>query len=210
MRARATSSSPLTLVLFLVGVCIPLCADDQVSVVPNKATGPGVTVAVSDVVKTRLPGGREAYSIRFEYAFTQLAVVHIRGLGEVPSKGAFSYITSESSLLFSDPSSKPIVNVPLQETLIVAAATPLTELPTEFPSNFKIYDWDAGKSFQSNAYPVLNKYFQVSPYEVGKIQYIPTTFTPVPVAGLPRGVNGQVALQFSFPYDQATKSYSLH
>jgi hypothetical protein len=186
-------------------------AEDRIIVTPNNASGPGFAVTVARVVRTELPGNKAALSIRYSYEFSSLTSVRIRGLGVVPLKGEFSYVTSENTLTFSEPGRQnPLVEVPLQETLALAARPPLTDIPQEFPREVKIYDWNATKSLQQSANRTLNHYFQIREFEENNINFITTTYAEINSPELPKGVIGQIALQFSFPFDPTTQTFSLH
>jgi hypothetical protein len=120
-------------------------------------------------------------------------------------------VTTENTLIFRDPGRQSqLVAVPLQETLVLAARPPQTEIPQEFPQAVKIYEWDAAKSLQQNANDVLNRYFHIKVFEVREINFIATTYADIDSSELPKGMIGQIALQFSFPFDPSTQTFSLH
>jgi hypothetical protein len=197
--------------LFCIAEISQVSAEDRITVIPNTASGPGFTVTVLRVVRTELPGNKPALSIKYSYEFSKLSSVRIRGLGVVPSKGSFSYVTTENTVMFSEPGRQgPLVEVPLQETLALAARPPLTEIPQEFPQQFKIYDWNATKSLQQSANTTLNQYFHVRVFEEGDVNFIETTYAEINSPELPKGMIGQLALQFSFPFNPTTQTFSLH
>jgi hypothetical protein len=182
----------------------------QVTIAPDHATGPSVSVNVTHAVKTLLPNAKTGLSIRYDFEFAKLRSVRIRGLGDVPAHGSYSYITTESSLLFSDPSTNvPIADVPLKETVTAASEAPLTEIPSTFPDHARFFEWDSGQPLPPRADAVLNRHFRYKPYDQYGVHFIATNFATFPMVDAPHGTLGLVAVQFSFPYNATTASYTL-
>jgi len=91
-------------------------------------------VAVGSFVGVFIGKGAPAHSIAYEYEFPGRAFVHVNGLGTVPGRGSYRYLTLEKTLEFRDPATGEVLRqVPLVETVIVAAKPPLTEVATQFP-----------------------------------------------------------------------------
>ena len=180
------------------------------TVAPNRASGPGFSVQVEHAVKTRLPDNRDALSIRYRFDFSNLRTVRVRGLGDVPPSGSYSYVTTESALSFIDPAtSRTLAEVPLEPTVVVAAQPPLTEIPASFPDQARRFGWDASKPLQPHANDILNQHFRYKPYDQDGVHFIATTFATFPIPHAPEGNIGLVAIQLSFPYDPNAKTFSL-
>ncbi len=188
-------------------------ASDQVPSSSEVMVIPGSTLAALSIVKIRVNPDTPAFSIAFDYNFPGRSYVHIVGLGIVPAKGRFRYLSLARSIEFRD-----VVNgdrlgtLPLIETAIVAAKPPLNEVPSEsqFPEQFRSFQWESSDSFHVHADAVLGRYFRYLPSERNHTTYIVTTFAPLQLQNLPSGVLGQVALLLSFPYNKNSGSYSFH
>ena len=112
--------------------------------------------------------------------------MHISGLGVVPGRGSFTYLTSAPRLDVHDVlSGRLITSVPLVETVIVAAKPPLNEVPSEtlFPLAFRSFEWTSSEPLQARADEILGKYFRYLPREQSNTVNIATTYTPVPLPG---------------------------
>jgi len=170
-------------------------------------------VKLKRAVSVRVAADKSALSIEYEYRFDGRQVVHIAGLGEVPAEGSFKYITEESSLVFSEPSSgKTLESVKLKETVAVAAKPPLNKVPADedFDKAIRVFRWTSGQSFQVRAGVVLGKYVSYEPREVGGIIQFVTTFAPIEATIADQRVPGRVAMLFAFPYDKGSSGFSIH
>lgn len=171
-------------------------------------------VKVETVNKVRIATNSSAYLISFKYDFGKRSPVYIKGLGIVPSKGEYHYISQEQELEFLDPTDNSLlVRVPARETAVVAATPPLNEIPNEheFPSAFRSFLWDTPASLLERADETLGKYFNYLPHENNRVTYLTTTYTPLTLDKrlIDRGILAQIALLISFPYDPATGHYSF-
>lgn len=178
-----------------------------------KPTPTAGTVNVKSVVKVYLAKDTPGYSIAYDYDFPGRSSVYIKGLGIVPPKGSFRYLSPDTQLEFRDgPSGEVLTSVPLKETVVVAANPPLLGVPDEtaFPAEFQSFIWDSPKSFQERANTVLAKTFRYQPRQNKELTLLKTTFTPLTLKGAPAGVRAQIALLLSFPYDPQTGRYSFH
>jgi hypothetical protein len=179
----------------------------------SESSADRATVKVKSCVKVFIARGDPAYSLAYDYEFPGRAFVHVNGLGTIPGKGSYRYITRERTLEFRDASTGQILRqLPLGDTVIVAAKPPLTEVPpdNQFPSAYRSFVWDLPQSLKECANTVLGRYFRYYPHEDKDMTFLATTFTPLQLRGVPTGVLGQVALLLSFPYDPVTGKYSFH
>ena len=171
-------------------------------------TGVDVTSAVKVFVAKDTPGLLVAY----RYDFRGRQTVYIKGIGTVPARGEFEYLTRESTLEVRDaPGGTVLATVPLKETVIVAAKPPLNFVPPDsaFPSAFREDTWQSPAPLQDRVNTVLRKYFAYMPHDENKVTYTVTTFTPLQVEKLPSGTTAQVALLISFPHGPAPGQYAF-
>jgi hypothetical protein len=188
---------------------------DSISIAANSASGPAVEVKVESVTKVFISPNIPAYLISYSYDFGGRDSVYLKGMGNVPAKGAFSHFVKDLELQFSaSPTGSPIVTVPLKPTVTVAAKAPLNEVPGEnqFPSGFRAFSWDASSSLQERVDDVLGRYFHYLPRENNKLTYLATTFSPLELSRKlsQSGVVAQVSLLVSFPWDPVARKYSFH
>jgi hypothetical protein len=125
--------------------------------------------------------GKRALAISYQYQFPDRETVHIKGLGSVPAKGSFAYITESPSLVFEDmPNGAVVATVDLKETVAVAARPPPNEIPdeSEFDLAFRAFPWGSKDSLARKANTVLAKYFAYQPREVDNVTEFLTTFAP--------------------------------
>jgi len=160
-------------------------------------------VQVKSVVKVLLARDTPGLSIAYDYDFPQRSSVYLKGIGVVPAKGSFRYLTADTQLEFRDaPGGAVIFTTPLHETVVVAAKPPLLTTPRddEFPDSAQTFIWDSSRSLPERAETVLNKYFHYTPTsDCREVAYLRTTFTPVELKNAAPGVKAQVALRISFP-----------
>src|SRR5439155_18613012 len=98
-------------------------------------SGVDVTSAVKVFVATDTPG----MFFPYRYDFRGRRTVYIKGLGTVPGRGEFEYLTREPGLEVRDaPGGAVLASVQLKETVVVAAKPPLNYVPPEkeFPPAF--------------------------------------------------------------------------
>jgi hypothetical protein len=176
---------------------------------PDKPAG----VQVKTVVKVFLKDGAPGYSIAYDYDFPERETVYIDHIGVVPAKGSFHYISEGTRLeVRESPDGKILAEVPLRETVIVAAKPPVLGVPDEdaFPNVYQSFIWDSKRSLTERANNVLNKAFHYHPQFEQGVTRLKTTFTPLPPEGLSAGTTAQIALLLSFPFDPESGRYSLH
>jgi hypothetical protein len=168
-------------------------------------------VTIKSVTKVNLGLGRAGFLVSFSYDFGNKGKVLIKGVGVVPSKDSLSYLTVDHDLEFRDPSSDALLTrIPWKETVVVAAETPLNDVPSDsdFPSQFVSGKWEPSSSFLGRANLVLNKSFNYWPHEADNINYISTTYAPLHGTALTRaGLSGVIALLISFPFDQSADAF---
>jgi hypothetical protein len=203
-----------TLSVIFFGLAIVLIAFEQEGVTRALSQGVGIDVKLKNVVKVLLTKDKQGYLISYEYNFPQRQWVYIKGIGTVPAKGKFRYLTSDSQLEFRDRlDGEVLVRVPLQETVIVAATPPLLPTPDikDFPKEALRFDWVSSATLQERAQIVLNKYFRLaqdSDCVNGSIN-MTTTFAPLEVKNLPPGTTAQIALLLSYPCITNSGKYSF-
>jgi hypothetical protein len=179
----------------------------------TKSTSSPAKVDIKNCVRVFVATDRPAYSVSYDYAFPGRTSVLVSGLGEVPASGSFHYLTQGQQLEFRDASSGAVLlQVPLAETIVVAAKPPLNVVPSEndFQAAFRSFTWDSSANLLERANAALGKYFRYLPRQDRGVTFIVTTFTPLQLQNAPKGVLGQVALLVSFPYDPASGKYSFH
>jgi hypothetical protein len=172
-------------------------------------------VKIGSVTKVFVAKDSPAYLVSYSYNFEKLHSVYIEGIGIVSGKGSFQYLSTAQELEFRDPTTDAVLErVPLKETAAVAAKPPLNEVPTEnqFPPGYRSYTWELPISLQDRANTVLAKYFNYQPHENDKLTYLATTYTPLVLDKklTEKGIQAQVALLLSFPYDSGAGKFSFH
>lgn len=170
------------------------------------------SVQVISAVKVMVAKTTPALRVAYRYEFHGKQTVYIRGLGMVAARGEYEYLTRDASLQVRDaPDGAILADVPIKETVVVAAKAPLNYVPPqqEFPAAFRSEVWSSAASLQDRVNAVLRKYFSYMPSDDNKVNYVATTFTPLQVDKLPAGATAQLALLISFPHDAAANRYSF-
>jgi hypothetical protein len=172
-------------------------------------------VTLDSVDKVFIAENHPAYLVSFSYDFSITSTVYIKGLGVVPAKGRYQYLSDAQALEFWDPATNSeLEKVPLKETIYKAAKPPLNEVPSQkdFSPGFRSYTWELPTSLQERANQVLAHYFLYLPQENNRLTYLTTTFAPLTLSKklTDSGVMAQLALLLSFPYDPTTGKYSFH
>jgi hypothetical protein len=175
----------------------------------NEAESAGYSVKVAFVQPKPTEKGRTFYAITFSYDFKGRKSINIKGLGQAPPKGQFSYLSTEDHLEFQDTVGRAVVTVPLKVTKAPEGGS--TDMPTE--SDFKPFFLSESRpdatGFHLRAQSVLNSLFP-SGYAVrqsGGISYYMTTYRPL--EGLPENLRGQVAVMISHPYDASGDRFNF-
>ena len=130
------------------------------------AAGPAVSADSEPSVKIEkhiLVGSSQGpvRAVSFQYDFPGLRSVHIKGLGNVPARGTFNYLTQDTTLQFLDSrTGKLILDVPLKNPRQMMGDYSVT-LPaqTEFPPAFRSGRWTRTDSFQVHLTDTLNARF---------------------------------------------------
>ncbi len=167
-------------------------------------------VDIRSAVKVFVGTDTPALRVVYRYDFRDRQTVYINGLGMVPAHGEFEYLTREPSLQVRDaPGGALLAEVPLKETIVVAARAPLNRVPAEkdFPPDFRSDAWTSQHSLQERLNVVLRNYFSYMPHDDSKVSSLATTFTPLQVDKLPLGSTAQIALLISFPHDVTAGKY---
>jgi hypothetical protein len=173
----------------------------------------GKNLRINSAVRIQTAPGVEAYSIDYNYDFPGKDSVHVAGLGLVPGRGHFHYVTSATQLeIYDAHDGTPIVTRELQETTVVAAKPPLNEIPppTAFETSHKSYVWKSNRSLPQHLDDVLNAYFRYEPREDQKASTITTSFTPLALPDSSNGTLAQVALLISFPHESTPGEFRFY
>ena len=203
--------------IFLIsGIGLMFISGPSCSVAQTHSLRPRSNVTIESVTKVYVAQNVQAYLVSFSYDFGMVPSVHLRGLGVLPPRGAYHYISKEMELEFLDSRSGSVLErVPMGETAVVAAKPPLNEIPPD--SIFKkegihSFTWDAAIPLMERVNLVFGKYFLYSPHEDKQLIYLATTYTSLPLNRqlLENGVLAQIALLVSFPYDPTSGKYSFH
>jgi hypothetical protein len=169
-------------------------------------------VDVTSAVKVLVARDTPALLVAYRYDFRGRQTVYIKGLGVVPARGEFEYITQEPRVhVRTAPDGAVLADVPLKETVIVAAKPPLNAIPgeAEFPPGFRSDTWPSAVPLRDRLNSALRKHFSYLPRDEDSLNYTVTTFTPLQVDQMPAGTTAQVALLISFPHDVATGQYAF-
>jgi hypothetical protein len=183
-------------------VVLMVCAS---SAIPASGTEESNGVKILHAVTVRVAAEKKALSISYQYQFPGRETVHIKGLGTVPAKGSFAYITESPSLVFEEtPNGGVVATVDLKETVAVAAKPPLNEIPneSEFDPAFRAFPWEPKSSLEGRANVVLGKYFAYQPREIDNVTEFLTTFAPLDKTLDGQRIIGRVAMLLAFPYEK--------
>src|SRR5262249_25895385 len=97
----------------------------------NKAHGANYEVNVTSVVEKSTLESKVVYEITYSYEFRGRNTVYVRGLGTIPAKGNFSYLTSDLQLEFLESATGPVLAAVQLEETIQTMSSDSTELPKE-------------------------------------------------------------------------------
>lgn len=179
---------------------------------PYEVKGDNYSVKMKRVIAYAAPDNKTVFSVKYSYSFGGRDTVHIRGVGVVPAKGEYSYLTFDKEILFKESQNGPVLaTVPVTETLIPMAPLAV-ELPkrSDFPSSFRDGQWLGQGSFQENMSRVFDKYFR-SGHDASDdngINYWESTFFNL-TSGVPPTMRCKVAVLISHPYNSGTGGYSF-
>ena len=204
---KLTGLSCLFLFLFRV---YPITSFGQSA--ESSVAGAG-NVRINSAVRVQIAPGVDAYSVDYNYDIPGKSSVYIAGLGIVPGRGHFHYLTSAKNLEIDDAlDGTPIVIQTIQETTVVAAKPPLNQIPpiAEFETTHKAYAWKSNRSLQQHLDDLLNSHFRYLPLEHQKSSTIVTSFAPLALAGSPNGTIAQVALLISFPHESVPGEFRFY
>ena len=101
-------------------------------------------------------------SVAFHYSFPGIASVQVKGLGVIPGRGYFQYLTSETTIQFKNPvTNKSILTVSLDNPTRLMAGRNTIAIPAraDFPAVYRIGRWPRTESFQQHVAKVLNGKF---------------------------------------------------
>jgi hypothetical protein len=178
----------------------------------NATAGPGYDIRASSVTKKKISDGTQAYDVTYSYQFSGRNRIYIKGIGDSPAKGTFSYMAFSPQLEFRDSADGPVLaKLDLKETAR-AMGEDSTELPQEgdYPDTLRSATWSGPSAFSSVAINVIQKYFPLG-YAVrnkNSVDYYVTTFRGLQIADA--SVRSQIALIVSQPYDKTTGQFSYH
>ncbi|HKO99574.1 MAG TPA: hypothetical protein VJU86_21525 [Pyrinomonadaceae bacterium] len=191
--------------------------DKKVQPVTNKAQGADHSVNVTKVIEKTTPENTIVYQISYDYDFKGRTTVHVKGIGIVPAKGQFSYMTSEPQLEVRESADGPVIAMVQLEETIRTQGSDSTEFPEEskFPTFFRSGSWNAPATFPGAAIKVIQKYFPsgYNPRQTGQVNYYVTTYRNLQVPNpnndsAIQNLRSQVAIVVSQPYDQTTNQFT--
>lgn len=165
----------------------------------SSAQGVKAPIMVNAVAKGNTSQGMTLYKVNYSYEFKGRDTVFIKGLGLVPAKGQFVYLTEDPRVEFLDSAGGRVIGV---------AYTPSTysflgpiELPSEdaFTKVARDELWEYSTSFQEMAIKALNKRnLLYQSYERDQVSCLLTTYTSL--KELPDFLSAQIALRLTHPY----------
>jgi hypothetical protein len=178
----------------------------------NRAEGRDYKVHVKSVVEKSTSADKVVYEIIYSYDFKGRDTVYVDGLGTVPAKGKFRYMTSGRKLEFRQFAFGPLIaNVWLEETKTIAGDG-ATDLPKEsdFPQFFRSSTWVPPPTFPDTAVKVIQNYFPsgYNTRQEGQVSYYITTYSRLPVAD--GNLRSQIAVRISQPYDREADKFNYH
>src|SRR5213592_894909 len=97
---------------------IPTPMPSPMTIFPtNRSEGQDYKVKVKSVVEKTTPDDKVVYDVSYSYEFKGRATVWVDGLGAIPGKGKFNYMTSDNKVEFRESANGPlIVGAGLEET----------------------------------------------------------------------------------------------
>lgn len=185
----------------------------------NHAQGADYTVTVATVLERTTAENRVVYQITYSYEFKGRSSVYVKGIGSVPPKGEFSYMTSEPLLEFRESAAGAVITVVQLEETIRTMGSDSTEFPEEsrFPAFFRSGSWTPPTTFPGAASSVIQKYFPsgYNARQTGQVSYLVTTYRnleiPNPGSDVAiQNLRSQIAIILSQPYDSAGNRFNYH
>jgi hypothetical protein len=183
----------------------------------NKAQEPNYSVKVTKVIERTTPENRVVYQISYDYEFKGRTTVYVKGIGVVPAKGQFSYMTSEAQLEFRESMTGPVITTVQLEETIRTQGSDSTEFPEEskFPNFFRSGTWTQPATFPIATVKVIQKYFPsgYTARQTGQVNSFITTYRNLQVPNPNNDVNitnlrSQIALVVSQPYDPSGNGFT--
>jgi len=159
----------------------------------------GTPIKVNTVAKGNTPQGMTLYKVDYSYEFKGRDSVFIKGLGSVPAKGQFVYLTQDPKVEFLDSAGGHVIGVAY--TLPTYSFLSPIELPSEdaFTKVARDELWECSASFQEMAIKALNKRSLLyQSYERDQVSCLLTTYTSL--KELPDFLCAQIALRLTYPY----------
>jgi hypothetical protein len=160
-------------------------------------------VKILGVIEKTTSGGKVIREVSVSYDFKDASNVRFVGLGLVPAKNSYTYLTSSSEIKFL---SKDLNQVIYTAPLVITAepmGAEAVDLPKEsdFPPQFRSKYYTPDTLFTEVMLNVVQKYFPSGflPYQTGPINSCITTYRNLPVPD--PNLRGQLALKISQPYD---------
>src|SRR5207247_4585365 len=170
----------------------------------NRSEGQDYKVKVKSVVEKTTPDDKVVYDVSYSYEFKGRATVWVDGLGAIPIKVKFNYMTSDNKIEFRESANGPLIaGVGLEETSKINSGDGSTDLPkdSEFPAFFRSSTWTSPPVFSDAVVSVIQSFF-VSGYNVKQestISYYITTYRRLDVSD--RNLRSQIAVRISLPYE---------
>ncbi|NII26109.1 hypothetical protein HB364_13525 [Pseudoflavitalea sp. X16] len=176
---------------------------------PSGNYGDTSLVKILGVIEKTTSSGKVLREVTFSYDFQGQSDVYISGLGRVPSKNSYTYLTTSSEIKFlSKDKSYVMARFDLNNTAEPMGAESV-DLPkeTDFPPQFRSDSYAPDTAFTEVLLTVIQKYFPSGflPSQSGPINNCVTTYRNLAVQD--PSLRGQLALKISQPYD--VKSHKL-
>ena len=182
------------------GVAQPSVPTPGVEAKPNLARGQDFEVVISEAQPLRdKDGTAKGFAITYRYEFRNETAVELDGVGRIPAKGEFSYVTSDQKLTFKPVSGVSPVTVDIKATRRSEGGGGLLEMPTEtdFGSAALNETRTAAANFFESVSRLFNREF-LSGYRVNQVggtnQYV-TTFRAI--QGAPDNLRAEIAVMVS-------------
>lgn len=185
----------------------------------NHAQGTDYVVSVTTVVEKTTSENTVVYQITYSYEFKGKTSIYVKGLGTVPPKGEFSYMTFEPLLEFRKSTAGPVITIVHLEETIRTQGSDSTEFPEEsrFPLFFRSGAWSSPATFPGAASSVIQRYFPsgYNAHQAGEVNYLVTTYRNLEISNphndtTIQNLRSQIAIVISQPYDPAGNRFNYH
>ena len=181
---------------------------------PGQVAGQEQAAKLDFVVRTyRAPQNKIVFKVSFKYDFKRREQIYIDGIGAAPAKGAFTYFTNDSDVVFKDSAQgRRLALISLMGPEVYTSASFGPDFPDEsqLSSVYRSGKWSYASSFTATANRIINQFFPSGyrAYETNDISHYQTTYASL--RGLPANLIGQVSVLLSHPYDAKSGEFDYH